>query len=102
MNNMKPSSNKGVAVASLGIGILALGAVLVPAMHAQDTEMQQRLTEVKQSLAFNKQVLAQHTWLEQQIISVKGEQKKEELYNVQLGPDGKPQNPRRSQLSFRQ
>lgn len=91
MNNMKPSSNKGVAMASLGIGILALAAVLVPAMHAQDTEMQQRLAEVKQSLAFNKQVLAQYTWLEQQIISVKGEQKKEELYNVQLGPDGKPQ-----------
>jgi len=53
--------------------------------------MQERLAEVKQILAFNKQVLSQYTWIEQQIISVKGEQKKEELYNVQLGPDGKPQ-----------
>ena len=29
--------------------------------------------------------------MEQQIISIKGEQKKEELYNVRMGPDGKPQ-----------
>jgi hypothetical protein len=34
---------------------------------------------------------AQYTWVEQDIISIKGEEKKEELYNVQLGPDGKPQ-----------
>ena len=53
--------------------------------------MQQRLAALKQSIAFNKQVLAQYTWMEQQIISIKGDQKKEELYNVQMGPDGKPQ-----------
>ena len=39
----------------------------------------------------NKQMLAQYTWTEQDIISLKGEEKKEEIYNVQLGPDGKPQ-----------
>jgi hypothetical protein len=91
MNNMNPSVKKGLGLASPIIGLLALAAILVPAMHGQGTEMQQRLAEVKQSLAFNKQVIAQYTWLEQQIISVKGEQKKEELYNVQYGPDGKPQ-----------
>jgi len=53
--------------------------------------MQERLAALKQMLAFNKQVIAQYTWMEQQIISVKGEQKKEELYNVQIGPDGQPQ-----------
>jgi hypothetical protein len=76
----------------MGFGLLGLTAlIIVPAPQAQSQEMQQRLAEVKQSLAFNKQVLAQYTWMEQQIISIKGEQKKEELYNVQLGPDGKPQ-----------
>ncbi len=76
----------------MGFGLLLLTAlIIVPAPQAQSQEMQQRLAEVKQSLAFNKQVLAQYTWMEQQIISIKGEQKKEELYNVQLGPDGKPQ-----------
>jgi len=88
---MKSSGNKGLVAASLVIGLLALAAVIVPSLKAQGTEMQQHLTELKQSLAFNKQVLANYTWLEQQIISLKGEQKKEELYNVQLGPDGKPQ-----------
>jgi hypothetical protein len=42
-------------------------------------------------MAVNKMLLAQYTWMEQDIISIKREQKKEELYNVQLGPDGKPQ-----------
>ena len=88
---MKSSGNKGLVAASLVIGLLALAAVIVPSLKTQGTEMQQHLAELKQSLAFNKQVLANYTWLEQQIISLKGEQKKEELYNVQLGPDGKPQ-----------
>jgi len=81
----------GVAVASHIIVLLALAAIPSPALYAQGNEMQQHLAEIKQSLAFNKQVLAGYTWLEQQIISVKGEQKKEELFNVQLGPDGKAQ-----------
>src|ERR1700693_661673 len=89
MNNANSLGNKGVAV----IGLLALAALMALALQAQDPDMQQRLAELKQSLAFNKQVLAQYTWMEQQIISVKGEQKKEELYNVQMGPDGKPQKP---------
>jgi hypothetical protein len=29
--------------------------------------------------------------MEQDIISIKGDEKKKELYNVQLGPNGKPQ-----------
>jgi hypothetical protein len=91
MKNTNLLGNPGVAAASLATGLLALAAIIVPALQAQGTEMQQRLGELKQSLAFNKQVLAHYTWLEQQIISIKGEQKKEELYNVQLGPDGKPQ-----------
>ena len=86
--NKNSSRNKRVAVASLALGFLAVTTPVVP---AQGQEMQQRLAEVKQSLTFNKQVLAQYTWMEQQIISIKGEQKKEELYNVQMGPDGKPQ-----------
>ena len=32
-----------------------------------------------------------YTWLEEQTIIVKGEVKKEELFQVRLGPDGKPQ-----------
>jgi hypothetical protein len=42
-------------------------------------------------MARNKQQLAHYSWTEQDIISLKGEEKKEELFQVQLGPDGKPQ-----------
>ncbi len=84
-------ANVGALGASLGVGILAASTILVPSMKAQNPQMQQRVAEVKESMAVNKQLLAQYTWMEQDIISIKGEEKKEELYNVQLGPDGKPQ-----------
>jgi hypothetical protein len=93
MNKNRTNSswgNKGVVLSFLGIGLLALASLVGPSLQAQTPEMQQRLAELKQSLTFNKQVLAQYTWMEQQIISIKGEQKKEELYNVRMGPDGKP------------
>jgi len=70
---------------------LSIFVLFVPALCAQSQEMQQRIADVKQVLAFNKQMLARYTWTEQDIISIKGEQKKEELYNVRLGPDGKAQ-----------
>jgi len=83
--------NKTFVSACSGIVALSLAAVVAPALRSQGPEMQERLAALKQMLAFNKQVIAQYTWMEQQIISVKGEQKKEELYNVQIGPDGQPQ-----------
>jgi hypothetical protein len=91
MKNTIEWRNTGVLAGSLAAGILAVSLLAAPRLRAQSPEMQQRLAELKQSLAFNKQVIAQYTWMEQQIISLKGEQKKEELYNVQMGPDGKPQ-----------
>ena len=59
--------------------------------NAQSPEMQQKVAEVKQAAARNKQMLAQYTWVEQDTISLKGEEKKQERFQVQLGPDGKPQ-----------
>jgi hypothetical protein len=58
---------------------------------AQGPEVQARLAELKQSVARNKAALTHYSWTEQDIISLKGEEKKEELFQVQLGPDGKPQ-----------
>src|ERR1700675_3465899 len=42
-------------------------------------------------MAKNKMSLAQYTWVEQVNISLKGELKKQEHFQVRLGPDGKPQ-----------
>jgi len=58
---------------------------------AQNQEMQERVAEVKQSIAQNRQALVQFTWVEQVTISLKGEEKKQEHFQVRLGPDGKPQ-----------
>lgn len=60
-------------------------------LAAQNPEMQQKIAEVKEAAAMNKQALAQYTWVEQDTIILKGEQKKQEQFQVRLGPDGKPQ-----------
>jgi hypothetical protein len=58
---------------------------------AQNPELQQKVAEIKQAAAMNKQALAQYTWVEQDTIILKGEQKKQEHFQVRRGPDGKPQ-----------
>lgn len=57
----------------------------------QSPELQQRLAEVKQTSAENKQVLATYTWQEQDTISVKGEVKKRESFQVRRVSDGTTQ-----------
>jgi hypothetical protein len=56
--------------------------------HAQSPELQQRLAELKQASAANKQRLAHYTWQEQQTTSIKGEVKKQQVFQVRVGPDG--------------
>jgi hypothetical protein len=60
-------------------------------VNAQNPELQQKVAEIKQSAAKNKQALAGYTWIEQVTISLKGEQKKVEHFQARLGPDGKTQ-----------
>ena len=61
-----------------------------PAM-AQNPQLQERLGEIKQAAAANKQALARYTWQEQQTISLKGEVKKTQLFQITIGPDGQQQ-----------
>lgn len=70
---------------------LLAGAACIGPASAQNPEVQQRVAEIKQASAKNKQALAQYSWAEQVTISLKGEQKKQEHFQVQMGPDGKPQ-----------
>jgi hypothetical protein len=58
---------------------------------AQKPEMQQKLAEIKQSSAANKQALARYMWTEQQTTSLKGEVKKSQQFQVRIGPDGQQQ-----------
>jgi hypothetical protein len=71
--------------------VLLAGAGFIRPANAQNPELQQHVSDVKQSMAKNKQALASYTWNEQVTISLKGEQKKQEHFQVRLGPDLKPQ-----------
>ncbi len=54
-------------------------------------DMQARMMELKESMAKNKAALATYTWKETTTISLKGEVKKVQHYQVREGSDGKPQ-----------
>ena len=66
-------------------------AILVENANAQSPELQQRVAEVKAASAENKQALMSFNWNEQVTISLKGDVKKVQHYQVRLGPDGTPQ-----------
>ncbi|MGA8742548.1 MAG: hypothetical protein WB561_15285 [Terracidiphilus sp.] len=68
-----------------------VGTEFTCSLAAQSPESQQKIADVKEAVAKNKQAVAQYTWVEQDTISLKGEQKKQEHFQVRLGPDGKPQ-----------
>src|SRR5271155_5491397 len=67
------------------IAALALSALPV---YAQSPEVQQKLAEIKTAMAANKQALAHYTWQEQQTTSIKGDVKKQQVFQVSVGPDG--------------
>ena len=79
---------------ALGLPIItAAVAVLLSTLpfHAQNPELQQKLAEVKAASAANKQALAHYTWQEQQTTSIKGDVKKQQVFQVRVGPDGQQQ-----------
>jgi hypothetical protein len=73
----------------LAIKIVAI--IGAATLSAQNPELQQKVADVKEAMAANKQALAQYTWTEQVTVSLKGEVKKQENFQVRLGSDGKPQ-----------
>ncbi|HVN80471.1 MAG TPA: hypothetical protein VMW38_15860 [Terriglobia bacterium] len=75
----------------LPVLVASAGAICHLPAQAQGPELQQRVAELKESMAKNKQSIAQYTWVEQVNISLKGELKKQQHFQVRLGPDGKPQ-----------
>ena len=83
--------NKCRCIAGLA-AVLILASVSVTAQDAaQKQALQQRLAEVKQSMAENQARLKQYAWVETTEISLKGEVKKREQKNCTYGSDGKVQ-----------
>jgi hypothetical protein len=66
-------------------------AISIENANAQSPELQQWVADVKAASAENKQALMSFNWTEQVTISLKGDVKKVEHYQVRLGPDGTPQ-----------
>jgi hypothetical protein len=88
MNN-KTQHTMSAALTSL----LVMGACtgFVEIANAQNPELQQRVADVKAASAQNKQALMSYNWTETVTISLKGDVKKVQHYQVRLGPDGKAQ-----------
>jgi hypothetical protein len=73
------------------VGLPLFGFLVPSTACGQAPDLQQRVADLKESIAANKQQLAQYTWVEQVTVSLKGEQKKQDSFQVKMGPDGKPQ-----------
>ena len=79
-------------VSAVVLSTIACGLVIAfPQANAQNPQLVQKVQEVKQAAAVNKQALALYTWQEQQVISLKGEVKKTVSYQVSVGPGGQQQ-----------
>jgi hypothetical protein len=76
---------------SMAAACLALLGIFAVSLHGQAALLQQRVAELKESTAKNKQALAQYTWVEKLTVYLKGEEKKTESFQVRMGPDGKQQ-----------
>lgn len=88
---MKTALRQGPHICGVILSALVTSSILLPIVTAQSPGIQEKVAELKEALARNRQALSQYTWQEQVTISVKGEQKKQEHFQVRLGPDGKPQ-----------
>lgn len=91
MKNGDHTKRHVAGLALLASGILALLCAGALRVTAQDPELQQKVSEVKQAAMQNKQALAHYSWQQQETTAIKGNVKDTKLYQVHLGPDGKPQ-----------
>jgi hypothetical protein len=66
---------------------------------AQASGLDQKVAAVEGALYKNIQMLGEYTWQQQETVLVRGDVKKTALYQVQLGPDGKPAKVEVSQSS---
>ena len=89
--NMKTTLRKDGRATLLLLFVLFTTGHFTGLAVAQNPELQKRVAEIKESSAKNKQALASYSWTETVTISLKGEQKKQEHFQVRLGPDLKPQ-----------
>jgi hypothetical protein len=87
-HQMRSVTGRGVSVRKrLMIVTVAAFVATVPA-PAQNSDLQQRLSVVKQSIAANQQQLHQYQWVETTQLTLKGDAKPPRQSLCQYGPDG--------------
>jgi hypothetical protein len=91
MNTRPRHGSKRLARAIPSIITVAALFFFASPFRAQNPEVQQRLGELKEASAANKAALAHYTWQEQQTTSIKGDVKKQQVFQVSVGPDGQQQ-----------
>src|SRR5262249_10355842 len=72
------------------LSLLAMSIPLGPRVEAQNAELQQRIADLKESVAKNKEDLKKYTWVERVTISLRGQERKQERFQVHLSAEGKP------------
>jgi len=85
---------RGVRPSTITLALVSGLAALVlsaPPAIAQNAALQQRLAEVKVASEANKKALSHYNWQESVTTSIKGEVKKQQLFLVNIGPDGQQQ-----------
>ena len=91
MNRRLAFSARNLTIA-LSLATALVGLIsCVPRATAQNAALQERLAQVKQASAANKQALSHYNWQESVTTSIKGEVKKQQLFLVSVGPDGQQQ-----------
>ncbi len=88
---MKLSTRYLASVGGFACALALTAPGLAPAQTpAPQSALQQKVAAIEAAAAKNKQMLGQYTWQQQETVSVSGDVKMTALYQVQLGPDGKP------------
>ena len=90
MEKVRVSAALVLLLSAFSGGVAALG---------DNVQLQARVAQIKSAIAANKQMLAQYTWQQFETISVKGDIKKQETYQVLIGPDGQQQKAPESEQS---
>lgn len=88
---VRPLIDRALCIAAVAAIAVTASAFSARAQGGGGADMQARMMELKESMAKNKAALATYTWKETVTISLKGEVKKVQHYQVREGSDGKPQ-----------
>jgi hypothetical protein len=88
---LTPCKRYSAIALSLTAALFSLIALAPPATGQDAAALQARLAQVKQASAANKRALSHYNWQESVTTSIKGEVKKQQLFLVNVGPDGQQQ-----------